>query len=101
MKPPRARTPVTHVGKIYNVVARGIAETLVATIPEIAAAQCLMVSRIGSPITIPEVLQIKLAMQDGFTIPSVKKRVYETAADHLGSIPNLIDGFIGGTIDLY
>ena len=43
------KNPVTHVGKIYNVVARDISEALVAAVPEISHAQCLMVSRIGSP----------------------------------------------------
>ena len=34
------KNPVTHVGKIYNVIAREIAETLIADEPDITAAQC-------------------------------------------------------------
>jgi hypothetical protein len=45
----RKRTPSRTLGKIYNVVARNIAEALVATVPQIARAQCLMVSSIGAP----------------------------------------------------
>ena len=43
------KNPVSHVGKIYNVLARDIAEAIIAEIPEIDSAQCLMVSRIGAP----------------------------------------------------
>jgi S-adenosylmethionine synthetase len=36
------KNPVSHVGKSYNVLAREIAETLVAAVPEIASAQCML-----------------------------------------------------------
>lgn len=41
------KNPVSHVGKIYNVLARDIAEAVVARVPEVASAECCMVSRIG------------------------------------------------------
>lgn len=42
------KNPVSHVGKIYSVLARQIAESLVAEINDIARAQCLIVSQIGA-----------------------------------------------------
>ena len=54
------KNPVSHVGKIYNVLAKNIAETLVSSMAEIANAQCFMVSRIGAPVTQPAAMQIKL-----------------------------------------
>jgi S-adenosylmethionine synthetase len=59
------KNPVTLVGKIDNVVAREVAESLVGAVPEVARAQCLMVSRIGAPVAKPAILQIKLATRDG------------------------------------
>jgi S-adenosylmethionine synthetase len=59
------KNPVTHVGKIYNVLAQQIAENLVVMAPEIAAAQCLIVGQIGAPITEPAMLQVRLGMRDG------------------------------------
>jgi S-adenosylmethionine synthetase len=44
------KNPVTHVGKLYNVVAREIAADLVASISGVAYAECYLVSRIGAPI---------------------------------------------------
>jgi len=35
------------MGKIYNVLARRITETVVSTLPAVERAQCLLVSRIG------------------------------------------------------
>ena len=54
------KNPITHVGKIYNVVAREIAETLVAKEPDITAAQCLLIGQIGAPITQPALLHSSL-----------------------------------------
>ncbi len=95
------KNPVTHVGKIYNVVARQIAEGLVAEVPDILAAQCLLVSRIGSPVTSPAIAQIKLATQDGHPIEHFRRRVDDIVADHLHRIPTLIDNFAEGTVGVF
>ena len=95
------KNPLTHVGKIYNVLAREIAETLVAIVPEVAAVQCLMVSRIGSPVTNPAILQVKLATRDGLPVSQFMQRVEEITADRLAGIPKLIDDFIAGKIGLF
>ena len=74
------KNPVSHVGKIYNVLARDIAETIIAAIPEIESAQCLMVSRIGVPVTLPAVVQIKIASLEGVRIANLRKQVDELVA---------------------
>jgi S-adenosylmethionine synthetase len=95
------KNPVTHVGKVYNVIARDIAEALVATVPEIARAQCLMVSRIGAPVSQPAMMQIELATRNGAPANALRTRVEEVAADRLASIPGLVDAFVAGTIELF
>jgi S-adenosylmethionine synthetase len=95
------KNPVTHVGKLYNVTARRIAEELVAEVPEIAAAECFMVSRIGTPVTTPALLQVKLATRDGAPAAQFKRRVEEVAMDCLSHIPQLIDDFIAGTVEVF
>jgi S-adenosylmethionine synthetase len=37
------KNPVAHVGKLYNVVARDVHESIVASNPSIAGARCSMV----------------------------------------------------------
>ena len=95
------KNPVTHVGKLYNVTARKIAETLVAEVPEIIAAQCFMVSRIGTPVTSPALLQVKLATRDGVPATQFQHRAEEIAVDCLSHIPKLIDNFIAGTVEIF
>ena len=95
------KNPVSHVGKIYNVVAREIATTVVKTVPEIVAAQCFIVSQIGMPITSPAILQVKLATRDEYPIAPLKKPVEEIAAHCFSHAPKLIDNFIEGTIAVF
>lgn len=95
------KNPVSHVGKTYNVAARNIAETLVATAPAILAAQCLMVSRISAPVTNPALVQVKLATRDGVPVETFKRQVEDVTAEQLSHVPRLIDEFVAGTIAVF
>jgi S-adenosylmethionine synthetase len=95
------KNPVTHVGKLYNVVAREIAEALVAIIPDVAAAHCLIVSQIGAPVTNPALLHVRLRTRDELPIADLKHRVEEIAVNRLDHIPHLIDDFVDGSIDVF
>lgn len=94
------KNPVTHVGKTYNVVARRITELLVRA-PAIARAECLMVSRIGSPVTDPALVQLKLATADASPVEHFAEYANDVTADCLRGIPQLADDFVTGRIALY
>jgi len=52
---------VTHAGKLYNLAASRIAASIVAELPETAAATCTLVSTIGAPIREPAMVDITIA----------------------------------------
>lgn len=93
--------PTSHVGKIYNVLAREIAEALVSARAEVAGAQCLMVSRIGAPISEPALVHIKLATSDGIPVASVKKYAEEAVEIHLAQLPALVDRLVAGEVSMF
>ena len=94
------KNPVTHVGKIYNVVARNIAASLVEDVPEISSAQCLLVSRIGSPVTQPALIDIKVTI-DGAAISELEHQAKDIVERHLYRIPELIGDFVAGKIQIF
>ena len=94
------KNPVTHVGKIYNVLARQIAEPLIR-IPDIAAAQCVVVSRIGAPVTQPAVMHVKLATRDGAPADQLRPQAEEIVVDQLSRAPKIVDDFVAGTIAVF
>ena len=94
------KNPVTHASKIYNVAAREIAETLVAKVPEIARAQCLLVSEIGSPLTSPAVIQVKLSTK-GVPVARLRACVEEIVVNGIARMPAMVDDFIAGQIIIF
>jgi len=54
------KNPITHVGKLYNIVANLIASDVVEQIPGVAEARCRLVSQIGRPISDPQLVDVKL-----------------------------------------
>jgi len=94
------KNPVSHVGKIYNVAARDVAEAL-AAMPEIAAAHCLMVSKIGAPVTEPALVHVKIAPRDGAPLDPLRRRVADVVAEQLARIPRRIDDFLAGAISTF
>ena len=95
------KNPVSHVGKIYNVLARNIAEAIIAAIPEVESAQCLMVSRIGAPVTLPAVVEIKIATREGIPVTGFQARIEALVGDRIARIPELISGFVAGSISVF
>ena len=95
------KNPLSHVGKIYNVVAREISEELVSKLPGISAAQCLMVSRIGSPISDPALIQVQLETLDKQPAETFRPSVEEVVAAHLQNLPKLLEAFTSGAVTVF
>jgi S-adenosylmethionine synthetase len=95
------KNPVSHVGKIYSVVARQIAESVVAEIRGIAHARCLIVSRIGAPVTSPALMAVNIASHERRSVTELHKHIEAIAVDRLARIPALVDDFVNGTIELF
>ena len=101
MEAAAGKNPVTHVGKLYNIVAQRVAETLIQELEEVEQAYCFLVSRIGSPIMEPQVADLQLVMQDGLTIDVVRSRAEEVVYDQLADIAQIRQELIDGSLTVY
>ena len=52
------KNPVSHTGKLYNILALRIAHTAVAQIPGAHSAECVMVSQIGHAVDDPQLVDV-------------------------------------------
>ena len=95
------KNPVSHVGKIYNVLAQQIAQALVASTPEIVQAECLMVSKIGSPVDDPAIVRLNLATADGAPAARFQEHARAITAAHLSRLPQLVDALVAGEVELF
>lgn len=95
------KNPVSHVGMIYNVLARQIAESIVSALPDVAQAQCYLVSEIGRPVTEPAIAHLRLATRDGAPIAPLQGKAEEILRQALHGLPTLTERFALGEIDLF
>lgn len=95
------KNPVTHVGKVYNVAARDIAQRVVETIPEVVRAECLLVSQIGAPITEPSVVEVRVEGPEPQALERLSGAIRALATEALAGLTARIDAFVAGEVDLY
>jgi S-adenosylmethionine synthetase len=95
------KNPVTHVGKLYNVVAERIAAALVAEIDDVLAVHCAIVSRIGSPVDEPGLVGLALRLRGDRPPDHVRDPVAAIARAQLERIPELRAGFLNGSLSVY
>jgi S-adenosylmethionine synthetase len=71
------KNPVSHVGKIYNVLAHRMAQEICEGIGGIREASVLLLSRIGSPIDRPRLASARLHLERGRRLGEIRRQVEE------------------------
>jgi S-adenosylmethionine synthetase len=79
------KNPVSHVGKIYNVLSHRIANEIYANVPDIKEVYVWLLSQIGEPIDQPKIAAAQVIMERG-TLESVEKEVNEVIDRELSNI---------------
>ncbi len=54
------KNPISHTGKIYNIVAKKIVNQILKDYPEIEQTSCYVVSEIGKPISQPQAVNVEI-----------------------------------------
>ena len=80
------KNPVSHVGKIYNVLAHRIAKKVYHTIKGVREVYVLMLSRIGTPINEPQVATVQIMMEEGRRVKDIAEKAEAVVARELASI---------------
>lgn len=83
------KNPVSHVGKIFNVLAHRLARRIFEGIEGLAEVQVFLVSRIGLPIDRPQLVYLQLLLPPGRGIEEVGLRAEEIVGEALAGLPSL------------
>lgn len=92
------KNPISHVGKLYNVLATEIAQEVIK-IPEVTESECFIVSQIGQPITKPQIVDLRVKCEN--PISSIQKEADEIVSSALERVPKLWTGFVNREFQLY
>ncbi len=101
MEAAAGKNPVTHVGKLYNLAARSIAQRLVAEVEVVQEAYCYLVSQIGAPVEQPQVIDLQLRLADGVNLKQHEGLIRAIAHDVLANLDQLRQQIILGRLLCY
>jgi len=79
------KNPVSHVGKIYNVLSHRIANEIYVNVPDIKEVYVWLLSQIGEPIDQPKIAAAQVIMERG-SLEDVEKEVNEVIDSELANI---------------
>lgn len=94
------KNPVSHVGKIYNVVSTNIAKRIYEETGRVKEVYVYMLSRIGYPIDKPLIVNVKVVPQEGLRVESIKYEVESIVEAELSNIVNVRDWLLKAPLDL-
>lgn len=102
MEAAAGKNPVTHVGKLYNVLARIMASDIADECGgDILEAQVRLVSQIGAPIDMPQGASAQLIPAEGVKISSLESDVRGIIDNHLENIASLTHKLVNGEISVF
>jgi len=96
------KNPVTHVGKLYNVLSHRIANNIIESCGgNVLEAHIRILSQIGMPIDKPQIANAHLIMAEGVSTAKVKGEVSGIIDNELHNIEELTMEFVNGRISVF
>ena len=102
MEAAAGKNPVTHVGKLYNLLSFDIAERIVKENPgKVKEVWVRIVSQIGKPIDEPQAATAQIIPEKGTKLASIKKDAESIIDQELSKIYKLTDRIVAGKARLF
>ena len=92
------KNPVSHVGKIYNLLSYQLAREIYEKVPGIAEAYVWLVSQIGRPIDQPMIASAELILEKNTSLNEVSSEVHDIIDASLNNIDEFCRELIEGKI---
>ncbi|MEM2878671.1 MAG: methionine adenosyltransferase [Candidatus Hadarchaeales archaeon] len=72
------KNPVSHVGKIYNILTHRIAGEIHRKVPHLEEVYVWLVSEIGKPIDEPAIAAARVIPEEGVQLSEIKEKISDT-----------------------
>jgi S-adenosylmethionine synthetase len=95
------KNPVSHVGKIYNVLTYRIAQHVYEEVPEVEEVYTWLLSRIGNPIDKPAVAAAQVIMKGNNSLEKVRQKINGVLDYRLENIEKFCMELAQGKIKTY
>lgn len=85
------KNPINHVGKIYNVLAKLIADKVYREVKGVKEVYVKVLSQIGRPIDKPVMTTIQVILEPGYSIGKVRSEVQALANEEIANVRKITD----------
>lgn len=92
------KNPVSHVGKIYNILTYRMAEEVYHKVPGLEEVYVWLLSQIGKPINEPKVVSAQLVLEPNTSMKAITKPVRETIQAELDNLDVFCKELIEGKV---
>ena len=89
MEAAAGKNPVSHVGKIYNILAMLIANDIAEQVEGVQEVYVRILSQIGKPIDEPLVASVQIIPKEGYTLDIIERPAYEIADAWLADVTKI------------
>lgn len=90
------KNPVTHVGKLYNVLASRLAQQIVDRVPGVVEAYCCLVSRIGAPVGQPQLADVRVRVIEPIALSDLRPQIGQIVEAGMASAGTLWRELLSG-----
>jgi S-adenosylmethionine synthetase len=101
MEATSGKNPVNHIGKIYNLLATDIAETVVDEVEGIREIRIRLLSQIGQPIDRPHVADASLVTDAGIEVGDIEPAVEGIIDRELADVTSITERVIDGELSTF
>lgn len=101
LEAPCGKNPISHVGKVYNVLALLAAQDIVARVPTVQEATVYLLSQIGAPLDQPLVATALVRPADGSLTPGMQADVQAVLDERLANVHDVRDRILSRELKLF
>lgn len=94
------KNPVSHVGKIYNLLTHRIANRVYDQVPGLEEVYIWLLSQIGKPIDQPAIAAAQVVLQSGNSLESLQRSIVEVIDAELTNIDKFTTDLAYGKIPI-
>ncbi len=94
------KNPVSHVGKIYNLLSFKIANDIVEKVDGVEEVYVWLLSQIGVPVNKPKLVSVQAVLEEGLNMDVLEKPIAEVVEESLSddSLRSFINDLIEGKL---
>ena len=83
------KNPISHVGKVYNLLALLTAQDIVDQVPEVKEVTVYLLSQIGAPLDQPLIATAQVRPVNGVLTPTIQEEVQAVIDERLENVNDL------------